>query len=61
VPTDDDRWEWLLLKDGWCQYEYLERVAICLESKVDRREASRLAQEQVGAGSYAVEAKPPRR
>lgn len=45
----DDTWEWLQLPTGWAQYEVLERIAICLESKVPSRVAADIAYQQVGA------------
>ncbi len=55
---DDETWEWLCLPTGWAVYEAEERIAIAMESGVDRRTAADLAQRQVGAAGYAQAARP---
>lgn len=55
---DEGDWEWLKLREGWAQYEVLERIAICLESGVPLREAKDLAYRQVGAGAWCVPTRP---
>lgn len=54
----DETWEWLQLPSGWAVYEELERIAICLESHVNRRVAGDLAHRQVGAAGYSQAGRP---
>jgi hypothetical protein len=58
LPPPDDDYQWIRRHDGVTPYEYLERLAICWESKVPMREAAKIADEQMRWGAWSMPARP---